>query len=63
MLIEPDGTQSPLKVGDALLISAGGEPRPASIDAPLVFIGYGLHLPDGPMTISPAWTSRARSRW
>ena len=46
VLIDPDGTQSPLKVGNALLISAGGEPRPASIDAPLVFIGYGLHLPD-----------------
>ncbi len=44
-LVYPDGTQSPLKVGDALLISPGGEPRPASVDAPLVFIGYGLGLP------------------
>ncbi len=45
MLVDADGTQSPLKVGDALLISPGAEPRPASVDAPLVFIGYGLGLP------------------
>ena len=44
-LVDADGAQSPLKVGDALLISPGGEPRPASVDAPLVFIGYGLGLP------------------
>ena len=46
MLVGADGAQSPLKVGDALLISPGGEPaRPASVDAPLVFVGYGLGLP------------------
>ena len=45
MLVDADGSQSPLKVGDALLISPGGEPRPESVDAPLVFIGYGLGLP------------------
>lgn len=44
-LVSADGTRSPLKVGDALLISSGGERRPASVDAPLVFIGYGLGLP------------------
>src|ERR1700691_3702060 len=44
-LVDSDGAQSPLKVGDALLISSGGEPRPASVDAPLVFVGYGLGLP------------------
>jgi hypothetical protein len=44
-LTDADGRASPLKVGDALLISPGGEPRPSSVDAPLVFIGYGLHLP------------------
>jgi Zn-dependent M28 family amino/carboxypeptidase len=43
--VDADGSQTPLKVGDALLISPGGEPRPASVDAPLVFIGYGLGLP------------------
>jgi len=45
MLVDADGAQSPLKVGDALLISPGGEARPASVDAPLVFVGYGLGLP------------------
>jgi Zn-dependent M28 family amino/carboxypeptidase len=44
-LVDADGTQSPLKVGDAILISPGGEPRPASVNAPLVFLGYGLGLP------------------
>jgi Zn-dependent M28 family amino/carboxypeptidase len=29
-----------------LLISAGGARRPDSVAAPLVFIGYGLHLPE-----------------
>jgi len=36
----------PLHVGEDILISASGAPRPAHIVAPLVFIGYGLHLPD-----------------
>ncbi len=40
-----DGTSTPIKVGDEMLISAGGGPRPETVDAPLVFIGYGLHLP------------------
>jgi Zn-dependent M28 family amino/carboxypeptidase len=44
-LVGDDGASSPLKVGDALLISPGGEPRPANVDAPLVFLGYGLGLP------------------
>ena len=46
MLVNADGSQSPLKVGDALLKSRpGGEARPVSVDAPLVFVGYGLGLP------------------
>ncbi|HWX90672.1 MAG TPA: M28 family metallopeptidase [Rhizomicrobium sp.] len=44
-LVGPDGTATALKVGDDMLITPGGGPRPAGIDAPLVFIGYGLHLP------------------
>jgi Peptidase family M28 len=44
-LITRDGTQTPIKVGDQMLIAAGGGPRPPQIDAQLVFIGYGLHLP------------------
>ena len=44
-LVSAKGAAMPLKVGDEILISAGGAPRPAQVDAPLVFIGYGLHLP------------------
>jgi Zn-dependent M28 family amino/carboxypeptidase len=44
-LIAANGAVTPIKVGDDMLIGAGGGPRPASLDAPLVFIGYGLHLP------------------
>jgi len=44
-LVADDGSATPLKVGDVLLIAPGGSSRPATVDAPLVFIGYGLHLP------------------
>jgi hypothetical protein len=40
-----DGHAIPLKVGEQMLIAAGMGPRPGRVDAPLVFIGYGLHLP------------------
>jgi len=40
-----DGASTPLKVGEQMLITAGGGPRPAHVDAPLIFVGYGLHLP------------------
>jgi Zn-dependent M28 family amino/carboxypeptidase len=45
-LLAADGTATMLKVGDDMLITAGGSSRPALVDAPLVFIGYGLHLPN-----------------
>ena len=44
-LTGPGGT-TVLRVGSDMLIAAGGGPRPATVEAPLVFIGYGLHLPD-----------------
>lgn len=44
-LMTADGSATPLKVGDQILITAGMGPRPAHVDAPLIFIGYGLHLP------------------
>jgi Zn-dependent M28 family amino/carboxypeptidase len=44
-LLVEDGTATALKVGDDMLITAGGSSRPALADAALVFIGYGLHLP------------------
>ena len=45
-LIGPDGSADPLKPGVDLIIAAGGGPRPTAVDAPLVFIGYGLHMPE-----------------
>jgi Zn-dependent M28 family amino/carboxypeptidase len=45
-LVAADGSASPFKVGEEMLISAGGAARPEAVDAPLVFIGYGLHLPE-----------------
>jgi Zn-dependent M28 family amino/carboxypeptidase len=44
-LIGADDAPAPLRIGEDALIAAGGARRPARIDAPLVFIGYGLHLP------------------
>src|SRR6185312_8874035 len=44
-LVNANGAETPLKVGDALLIRPGGEARPVTVDAPLVFVGYGLGLP------------------
>ena len=36
----------PLVVGRDIIVSAGGAPLPAALDAPLVFVGYGLHMPE-----------------
>jgi Zn-dependent M28 family amino/carboxypeptidase len=44
-LVSADGSATPLRIGEDALIPAGGARRPPQIDAPLVFIGYGLHLP------------------
>jgi Peptidase family M28 len=44
-LIAADGTAVPLNSGRDSRISPGGAPAPDGIDAPLVFLGYGLHLP------------------
>ncbi|WP_340265014.1 M28 family metallopeptidase [Sphingobium mellinum] len=44
-LIGPEGG-TPLSIPGDLIISGSGGPIPASIDAPLVFAGYGLHLPE-----------------
>lgn len=40
-----DGAEQPLRVGPDLLLGAR-LPQPKTIQAPLVFIGYGLHLPE-----------------
>ncbi len=44
-LVGADNGVTPLKVGEYSRISAGGAPIAATLDAPLVFLGYGLHLP------------------
>lgn len=44
-LVTPDGAITPLNVGTDSRIGAGGAPTPETVDAPLVFLGYGLHLP------------------
>jgi Zn-dependent M28 family amino/carboxypeptidase len=45
-LVDDAGARTPLTVGEDMLISAGGGSRPQAVNAPLVFIGYGLHLPE-----------------
>ena len=45
-LTGPGATETPLVIGKDMLVSAGGGARPERLSAPLVFIGYGLHLPD-----------------
>jgi Zn-dependent M28 family amino/carboxypeptidase len=45
-LVGKDGSARILVVGEDMLISAGGARRPEHVDAPLVFAGYGLHLPE-----------------
>jgi Zn-dependent M28 family amino/carboxypeptidase len=44
-LVAANGSATSLGVGEYSRISAGGAPIADSIDAPLVFVGYGLHLP------------------
>lgn len=40
-----DGKTETLVLGEDAVVSARS-PEPASVDAPLVFLGYGLHLPE-----------------
>jgi hypothetical protein len=42
-LVGPGGRA--LTVGDEMLVLAGTGPRPATVNAPMLFLGYGLHLP------------------
>jgi Zn-dependent M28 family amino/carboxypeptidase len=45
MTLISDGHEEPLVLGTDAILSARGQ-QPKSISAPLVFIGYGLHLPE-----------------
>lgn len=40
------GTAAPLRLPDDIVLRVAGAPPPERIDAPLVFIGYGMHLPE-----------------
>jgi hypothetical protein len=44
-LLTADGATAPVALGAEMIVATGLAPRPAAIEAPLVFIGYGLHLP------------------
>lgn len=44
-LVAANGAITSLHAGEDSRIGAGGAPLPDHADAPLVFVGYGLHLP------------------
>lgn len=44
-MLEAGGRSTPLVIGADLLVNAGGAPKQGRLSAPLVFAGYGLHLP------------------
>lgn len=41
-----DGETVPLDVPGDIIVDRGVGPRPDRVEAPLVFVGYGLHLPE-----------------
>ena len=45
-LVDANGRETPLAIPSDLIVSRGDGPRPAQVEAPLVFIGYGLHIPE-----------------
>lgn len=45
LALESDGKHIPLELGEDAVLGRGLA-QPASVEAPLVFIGYGLHLPE-----------------
>jgi hypothetical protein len=49
------GQEEPVVLGDEATFSMRIEPA-ASVEAPLVFVGYGLQVPNRNMTTSPAST-------
>ncbi len=45
MALVTNGKQTPLQLGDDAILGTR-MPQPSTVNAPLVFIGYGLHLPE-----------------
>lgn len=40
------GREVPVRIPEDMIVGRGDGPRPARVDAPLVFVGYGLHMPE-----------------
>jgi Zn-dependent M28 family amino/carboxypeptidase len=40
------GVATPLGIPQDLIVGRGDGPRPERVEAPLVFVGYGLHIPE-----------------
>ncbi len=45
-VLAANGAEAPLSVPGDIIFRVSGGPPPARVDAPLVFIGYGMHLPE-----------------
>lgn len=45
-MLSTGGSSEPILIPDDMIISAGSGPAPEQIDAPLVFAGYGLSIPE-----------------
>lgn len=43
--LDAGGRATPLAIGTDLIVAGGGAPRAGRVGGPLVFVGYGLHLP------------------
>lgn len=41
-----DGVETPLAMPDDVYFRVRGGPPPEAVDAPMVFVGYGLHIPE-----------------
>jgi hypothetical protein len=54
-----NGKAEPLKIGEDAIFSTRVDLAP-EVEAPLVFIGYGLSVPEKTITMSPARISRAK---
>jgi Zn-dependent M28 family amino/carboxypeptidase len=40
------GREVPVRIPADMIVGRGDGPRPAQVDSPLVFVGYGLHMPE-----------------
>src|SRR3546814_10085766 len=44
-LVGRSGEKQQVVLGRDMIVSASGGPRSSAVDAPLIFLGYGIHLP------------------